>query len=123
MTIFHAPLLFFTFLAANSCSLYESDARKFLRERGLEFSNQAQANLFELSEKHCSDHEDHLAKPNWLEVETADKYIIVYTNHFFKCTFEKTQPSYWQEQELEQLREIVQYRKQLKSCSSHGNCE
>ena len=95
----------------NSCSIYESDARKFLRERGFELTNSAKSNQ-QLSQKHCFQTSSTNILPEWENVENSEKYIIRYYDTSFSCTFEKTKPLHWSEEELNLIEEIVAYYKE-----------
>ncbi|MCB9026850.1 MAG: hypothetical protein H6625_11065 [Bdellovibrionaceae bacterium] len=101
-------ILLFSAFTLISCTMYESDARKYLREQGFEFSAKAKASQLQLSQKHCYKKLSY-SPSQWENSETDIKYTIHYIDTTFSCTFEKTKPSFWSEEEYSLISKIVEY--------------
>ena len=109
MKVFIPLLSIVSIIFLNSCSAYESDARKYLRERGFELTNSVKNNKVQLAEQHCFQVALNTAEPEWENLETPEKHIIRYYDASFSCTFERTKPKTWKEAELILIEEIVNH--------------
>ncbi len=97
-----------------SCSLYESDAREFLKEQGFEFSATNKASISSLANKHCFQTANSSQEPEWENNNSSEQEIINYYDSSYSCSFVKTNPNSWKASDYPILQEIVEsYTAQL----------
>ena len=104
-------ILSLNYLAA--CSVYESDARKFIREQGLEFKAQTSATTNELAMKHCKTVFSSLVERQYETIETDNKFIVTYNSPQFRCDFERTKPQGFSPSDYDLISTIVEAYKKI----------
>ena len=111
----------FALLLLSSCSLYESEARKFIREQGLEFAAENVNSLSLSSKKHCQikySQFSHSPLP-WLEEDTANGYMVTCndlsnaTLVLRQCRFLEPRTKSFTDLDYEVMNEVCSYFFQL----------
>ena len=110
-----APLIL---LSLNSCSLYESDSRKFIKEQGLEFAADNRFSISTYSQKHCrtlDGNKTKQAQEEWIEQNVQHKVQLDFYHYNSElaqtqfCRFLSQQETGFTSDDYQLIEEICDY--------------